>query len=117
MDCGREEPARSGTAALAARHLLGAVLVAAFANSPMLAAVRPAGESARQVLWDGGSARALGRTRRATRSRARAWALRHVLVYALVMCVRSAERRGTAPDGLTFRSGSRGRAAAARTRS
>ncbi|MFR0355694.1 ergothioneine biosynthesis glutamate--cysteine ligase EgtA [Streptomyces sediminimaris] len=101
LDAGYEEPGPLGHGRrwwLA--HQLGAVLVAAFANSP-LAGRRPTGwRSTRQSLWlDIGPGRAgappLDRDPR------RAWA-RHVLD-APVMCVRRDDGPWDVPEGLTFR--------------
>ncbi|WP_372348656.1 hypothetical protein [Streptomyces sp. KL116D] len=94
------------------------MLVAAFANSPMLRG-RPTGwrVPARQVPvgWPIGSERS--GAARAT-SRARAWALQHVLVYAARDACAAPSGRGTAPDGPDLPPVARGgRAAAARTRS
>ncbi|MGW7266045.1 ergothioneine biosynthesis glutamate--cysteine ligase EgtA [Streptomyces sp. NPDC054842] len=105
LDAGHEEPGPLGHGRrwwLA--HQLGAVLVAAFANSPM-AAGRPTGwRSTRQSLWaamDPGRscAPSLAGDPRA------AWA-RHVLD-APVMCVRNADGPWSVPEGLTFRAWTR----------
>ncbi|WP_309094292.1 ergothioneine biosynthesis glutamate--cysteine ligase EgtA [Streptomyces sp.] len=81
-------------------HHLGAVLVAAFANSP-LAGHRPTGWlSTRQLLWTRiGAGRAGGPPLDADPRGA--WA-RHVLD-APVMCVRHEGAPWEVPDGLTFR--------------
>ncbi|MEV6170734.1 ergothioneine biosynthesis glutamate--cysteine ligase EgtA [Streptomyces sp. NPDC051954] len=101
LDAGYEEPGPLGHGRrwwLA--HQLGAVLLAAFANSP-LAARRPTGwRSTRQLLWiEIGAGRAgappLDGDPRAT------WA-RHVLD-APVMCVRQDGGPWDVPDGMTFR--------------
>ncbi|MHC3467463.1 ergothioneine biosynthesis glutamate--cysteine ligase EgtA [Streptomyces sp. 7R007] len=101
LDAGYEEPGPLGHGRrwwLA--HQLGAVLVAAFANSP-LAAGRPTGwRSTRQRLWmeigpGRAGAPALDGDPRA------AWA-RHVLD-APVMCVRRDAGPWDVPDGLSFR--------------
>ncbi|MFD1662974.1 ergothioneine biosynthesis glutamate--cysteine ligase EgtA [Streptomyces caeni] len=101
LDAGHEEP---GPLGLGRRwwlaHHLGAVLVAAFAHSP-LARGRPTGwRSTRQSLWtamDPGrsSAPPLGGDPRAS------WA-RHVMD-APVMCVRNAAGPWRVPDGMSFR--------------
>ncbi|MFI6562273.1 ergothioneine biosynthesis glutamate--cysteine ligase EgtA [Streptomyces sp. NPDC050534] len=101
LDAGYEEPGPLGHGRrwwLA--HQLGAVLVAAFANSP-LAGRQPTGwRSTRQLLWlEIGPGRAGappldGDPRRA-------WA-RHVLD-APVMCVRKDDGPWDVPEGLTFR--------------
>ncbi|MET7598189.1 ergothioneine biosynthesis glutamate--cysteine ligase EgtA [Streptomyces sp. NPDC004082] len=105
LDAGYEEPGPLGHGRrwwLA--HQLGAVLVAAFANSPM-AAGRPTGwRSTRQSLWaamDPGrsGAPSLAGDPRAT------WA-RHVLD-APVMCVRNPDGPWSTPEGLTFRAWTR----------
>ncbi|MFI1164592.1 ergothioneine biosynthesis glutamate--cysteine ligase EgtA [Streptomyces sp. NPDC020801] len=101
VDAGHEEPGPLGHGRrwwLA--HQLGAVLVAAFANSPLVGQ-RPTGwRSTRQLLWAKiGPGRAgappLGGDPRTT------WA-RHVLD-APVMCVRSDDGPWDVPEGLTFR--------------
>ncbi|MFI5960751.1 ergothioneine biosynthesis glutamate--cysteine ligase EgtA [Streptomyces asoensis] len=101
LDAGYEEP---GPLGLGRRwwlaHTLGAVLVAAFANSPLLAGSPTGWRSTRQLLWtEIGAGRAGGpaldgdpRT---------AWA-RHVLD-APVMCVRREDGPWEVPDRLTFR--------------
>lgn len=106
VDAGHEEPGPLGHGRrwwLA--HQLGPVLVAAFANSPLVAG-RPTGWlSTRQLLWmeiDPGRAGAppLDAEPRA------AWA-RHVLD-APVMCVRRDDGPWEVPEGLTFREWVRG---------
>ncbi|MEU5765491.1 ergothioneine biosynthesis glutamate--cysteine ligase EgtA [Streptomyces asoensis] len=101
LDAGHEEP---GPLGLGRRwwlaHTLGAVLVAAFANSPLLAGSPTGWRSTRQLLWtEIGAGRAGGpaldgdpRT---------AWA-RHVLD-APVMCVRREDGPWEVPERLTFR--------------
>ncbi|MFD5073799.1 ergothioneine biosynthesis glutamate--cysteine ligase EgtA [Streptomyces sp. NPDC058371] len=101
LDAGHEEPGPLGHGRrwwLA--HQLGAVLVAAFAHSPMAAGRHTGWRSTRQSLWaamDPGrsSAPALGGDPRV------AWA-RHVLD-APVMCVRAPKGAWDVPEGLTFR--------------
>ncbi|MGW5650437.1 ergothioneine biosynthesis glutamate--cysteine ligase EgtA [Streptomyces humi] len=101
LDAGHEEPGPLGhTRRWWLAHQLGPVLVAAFANSPLVER-RPTGwVSTRQLLWmeiDAGRAGAppLDGDPRA------AWA-RHVLD-APVMCVRRDRGPWEVPDGLTFR--------------
>ncbi|MEN3584272.1 ergothioneine biosynthesis glutamate--cysteine ligase EgtA [Streptomyces sp. ZYX-F-203] len=107
LDAGHEEPGPLGHVRrwwLA--HLLGAVLVAAFANSP-LAGRRPSGWlSTRQLRWTQiGTARA-GGPALDTDPRG-SWA-RHVLE-SPVMCVRAGDREPwEVPEGLTFRDWVRG---------
>ncbi|MGW3286322.1 ergothioneine biosynthesis glutamate--cysteine ligase EgtA [Streptomyces sp. NPDC001002] len=101
LDAGYEEP---GPLGLGRRwwlaHQLGAVLVAAFANSP-LATRRPTGwRSTRQLLWtEIGPGRAGGPA--LDGAPRESWA-RHVLD-APVMCVRREEGPWDVPEGLTFR--------------
>ncbi|MEV5427712.1 ergothioneine biosynthesis glutamate--cysteine ligase EgtA [Streptomyces sp. NPDC052701] len=108
VDAGYEEP---GTLGHVRRwwlaHQLGAVLVAAFANSPM-AARRPTGWlSTRQLRWaEIGAGRAGGPPLDADPRGA--WA-RHVLD-APVMCVRRDDGPWEVPEGLTFREWTRSRA-------
>lgn len=101
VDAGHEEPGPLGHGRrwwLA--HHLGAVLVAAFAHSPLVAR-RPTGWlSTRQLMWmeigpGRAGAPALNGSPRT------AWA-RHVLD-APVMCVRHEDGPWEVPDGLTFR--------------
>ncbi|MFF8352126.1 ergothioneine biosynthesis glutamate--cysteine ligase EgtA [Streptomyces chartreusis] len=108
LDAGYEEPGPLGHGRrwwLA--HQLGAVLVAAFANSP-LAGREPTGWlSTRQLLWmeigpDRAGAPPLNGDPRA------AWA-RHV-VDAPVMCVRQDGGAWDVPEGLSFREWTRSRA-------
>ncbi|MER5972582.1 ergothioneine biosynthesis glutamate--cysteine ligase EgtA [Streptomyces sp. NPDC002055] len=101
LDAGHEEPGPLGYARRwRLAHLLGAVLVAAFANSPLREG-RPTGwRSTRQAVWaelDPGRSLAPpdGRAPRA------AWT-RYVLD-APVMCVRCDEGPWSVPEGLTFR--------------
>ncbi|WP_128380725.1 ergothioneine biosynthesis glutamate--cysteine ligase EgtA [Streptomyces cavernae] len=101
LDAGYEEPGPLGHARrwwLA--HQLGAVLVGAFANSPMARGRYTGWRSTRQSLWaalDPGrsSAPPLGGPPR------NAWA-RHVLD-APVMCVRAEDGPWHVPEGLSFR--------------
>ncbi|WP_282701673.1 ergothioneine biosynthesis glutamate--cysteine ligase EgtA [Streptomyces sp. CC219B] len=101
LDAGLEEPGPLGHVRrwwLA--HQLGAVLVAAFANSP-LAGNEPTGWlSTRQLLWTEIGADRAGAPPLDDDPRA-AWA-RHVLD-APVMCVRQDSGPWEVPEGLTFR--------------
>ncbi|MGW5637439.1 ergothioneine biosynthesis glutamate--cysteine ligase EgtA [Streptomyces sp. NPDC003832] len=101
LDAGHEEPGPLGHVRrwwLA--HQLGAVLVAAFANSP-LAGNEPTGwRSTRQLLWMEIGAGRAGAPPLDGDPRA-AWA-RHVLD-APVMCVRRETGPWEVPEGLTFR--------------
>ncbi|WAZ25636.1 ergothioneine biosynthesis glutamate--cysteine ligase EgtA [Streptomyces cinnabarinus] len=101
LDAGHEEPGPLGHVRrwwLA--HQLGAVLVAAFANSP-LAGNEPTGwRSTRQLLWMEIGAGRAGAPPLDGDPRA-AWA-RHVLD-APVMCVRQDQGPWEVPEGLTFR--------------
>ncbi|MDT0467891.1 ergothioneine biosynthesis glutamate--cysteine ligase EgtA [Streptomyces gibsoniae] len=101
LDAGYEEPGPLGHGRrwwLA--HQLGAVLVAAFANSP-LSRGRPTGwRSTRQSLWAAMDPGRSGAPPLVGDPRA-AWA-RHV-VDAPVMCVRGGPGPWPVPDGLTFR--------------
>ncbi|WP_406723914.1 ergothioneine biosynthesis glutamate--cysteine ligase EgtA [Streptomyces sp. GD-15H] len=114
LDAGYEEPGVLGHVRrwwLA--HQLGAVLVAAFANSP-LAGHRPTGWlSTRQLRWTQiGTGRAGGPV---LNSDPRAAWVRHVLD-APVMCVRRDGGPWDVPEGLTFREWTRSRAPRAPTR-
>ncbi|MEV0692152.1 ergothioneine biosynthesis glutamate--cysteine ligase EgtA [Streptomyces sp. NPDC050388] len=114
LDAGYEEPGPLGHVRrwwLA--HQLGAVLLAAFANSP-LAGHRPTGWlSTRQLRWAQiGTGRAGGPVLDSD-PRA-AWA-RHVLD-APVMCVRRDGGRWDVPEGLSFREWTRSRVPRAPTR-
>jgi glutamate--cysteine ligase len=108
LDAGQEEP---GPLGLGRRwwlaHQLGAVLVAAFANSP-LAGSEPTGWlSSRQLLWMEIGADRAGAPAPDTDPRT-AWT-RHVLD-APVMCVRRESGPWDVPDGLSFREWTRARA-------
>ncbi|MEU3885178.1 ergothioneine biosynthesis glutamate--cysteine ligase EgtA [Streptomyces sp. NPDC029041] len=101
LDAGHEEP---GPLGLVRRwwlaHHLGAVLVAAFANSP-LAGNRPTGWlSTRQLMWTRIGAGRAGGPRLDTDPRG-AWT-EHVLD-SPVMCVRRDGGPWDVPEGLTFR--------------
>ncbi|MEV0844391.1 ergothioneine biosynthesis glutamate--cysteine ligase EgtA [Streptomyces sp. NPDC049954] len=101
LDAGHEEP---GPLGLGHRwrlaHLLGPVLVAAFANSPYLGGRRTGWRSTRQALWadiEPGRSAAPPVTDRPHE----AWAA-HVLDTP-VMCVRSESGPWPVPEGLTLR--------------
>ncbi|MEV6548527.1 ergothioneine biosynthesis glutamate--cysteine ligase EgtA [Streptomyces sp. NPDC051597] len=101
LDAGYEEPGPLGFGRRwRMAHLLGAVLVAAFANSPRQEGRTTGWRSSRQAVWtDIDPVRALAPPLDAE-PRA-AWAA-HVLD-APVMCVRSDGPAWDAPEGLTFR--------------
>lgn len=105
LDAGYEEPGPLGHGRrwwLA--HQLGAVLVAAFANSPLVAGEPTGWLSTRQLLWTQiGPGRAGAPPAGEPRA---AWA-RHVLD-APVMCVRLDDAPWEVPEGLTFRDWIRG---------
>ncbi|MFD9139332.1 ergothioneine biosynthesis glutamate--cysteine ligase EgtA [[Kitasatospora] papulosa] len=106
LDAGEEEPGPLGYGRRwQLGHLLGAVLVAAFANSPFRQGRRTGWQSTRQALWaDLDPARTLApQGRLAPRD---AWAA-HVLATP-VMCVRNAEGPWDVPEALTFRDWIRG---------
>jgi glutamate--cysteine ligase len=107
VDAGHEEPGPLGHRRrwwLA--HQLGAVLVAAFANSPLLGREPTGWMSTRQLMWmDIGAGRA-GAPPLDGDPRA-AWA-RHVLD-SPVMCVRHDSGPWEVPEGLTFREWTRSR--------
>ncbi|MFI6034845.1 ergothioneine biosynthesis glutamate--cysteine ligase EgtA [Streptomyces sp. NPDC051315] len=101
LDAGYEEPGPLGYERrwwLA--HTLGAVLVAAFANSPLLAGAPTGWRSTRQLLWTEIGAGRAGAPDPDTEPRA-AWS-RHVLD-SPVMCVRRDSGPWDVPDGMTFR--------------
>ncbi|UYQ65954.1 ergothioneine biosynthesis glutamate--cysteine ligase EgtA [Streptomyces peucetius] len=101
LDTGEEEPGPLGhSRRWRLAHLLGAVLLAAFANSPVLAGRRTGWRSTRQAVWNmldpvRPMAPPLEAEPRA------AWTA-HVLD-APVMCVRTPEGPWPLPDRLTFR--------------
>ncbi|MFF6803765.1 ergothioneine biosynthesis glutamate--cysteine ligase EgtA [Streptomyces sp. NPDC012616] len=101
LDAGYEEPGPLGHGRRWwLSHTLGAVLVAAFANSPLLGGAPTGWRSTRQLLWmEIGAGRAGGPAMDGD-PRA-AWA-RHVLD-APVMCVRRGDGAWEVPDRLTFR--------------
>ncbi|MEU0132961.1 ergothioneine biosynthesis glutamate--cysteine ligase EgtA [Streptomyces sp. NPDC006296] len=106
LDAGEEEPGPLGYGRRwQLGHLLGAVLVAAFANSPFRQGRRTGWRSTRQSLWaDLDPARTLApQGRLAPRD---AWAS-HVLDTP-VMCVRTADGPWHVPEALTFRDWIRG---------
>lgn len=101
LDAGYEEPGPLGFGRRwRLAHLLGAVLVAAFANSPWQEGRRTGWRSSRQAVWTAiDPVRSLAPPLDAE-PRA-AWAA-HVLDTP-VMCVRSDDGPWDAPEGLTFR--------------
>ncbi|SDL04112.1 ergothioneine biosynthesis glutamate--cysteine ligase EgtA [Streptomyces indicus] len=106
LDAGYEEPGPLGhRRRWVLAHLLGAVLVAAFANSPVLSGRSTGRRSSRQWLWERIDAGRSGAPPLDAEPRT-AWA-RHVLD-APVMCVRAEEGPWLVPDGLGFREWVRG---------
>ncbi|MET7367799.1 ergothioneine biosynthesis glutamate--cysteine ligase EgtA [Streptomyces sp. NPDC005566] len=106
LDAGEEEPGPLGYGRRwQLGHLLGAVLVAAFANSPFREGRRSGWRSTRQSLWaDLDPARTLAPSGRlAPRD---AWAA-HALDTP-VMCIRDGDAPWAVPDGLTLRDWIRG---------
>ncbi|MFJ9021923.1 ergothioneine biosynthesis glutamate--cysteine ligase EgtA [Streptomyces sp. NPDC102259] len=101
LDAGHEEPGPLGHGRRWwLSHTLGAVLVAAFANSPLLGGASTGWRSTRQLLWtEIGAGRAGGPVLNGDPRTA--WA-RHVLD-APVMCVRRDSGPWDVPDRLTFR--------------
>ncbi|HWU09846.1 MAG TPA: ergothioneine biosynthesis glutamate--cysteine ligase EgtA [Streptomyces sp.] len=106
LDAGEEEPGPLGYGRRwQLGHLLGAVLVAAFANSPFQRGRRTGWRSTRQALWaDLDPHRTLAP--RGLLSPRESWAS-HVLATP-VMCVRTGDGPWGVPDGLTFRDWIRG---------
>ncbi|MFD4552509.1 ergothioneine biosynthesis glutamate--cysteine ligase EgtA [Streptomyces sp. NPDC058467] len=101
LDAGYEEPGPLGHGRrwwLA--HQLGAVLVAAFAHSPLAQGRHTGWRSTRQSLWAAMDPGRSSAPPQGTDPRA-AWA-RHVLD-APVMCVRAPSGPWDVPDGMTFR--------------
>ncbi|MFE4171748.1 ergothioneine biosynthesis glutamate--cysteine ligase EgtA [Streptomyces sp. NPDC056909] len=101
LDAGHEEPGPLGYGRRwQLAHLLGAVLVAAFANSPMRER-RPTGwRSTRQALW--AQLDPARTTAPSARHEPRAgWAA--LALDAPVMCIRAPKGPWTVPEGLTFR--------------
>ncbi|MER7949819.1 ergothioneine biosynthesis glutamate--cysteine ligase EgtA [Streptomyces sp. NPDC096079] len=101
LDAGLEEPGPLGYhRRWQLAHLLGAVLVAAFANSPVHGGRRTGWRSTRQALWaDLDPLRALAPS---PDGEPRAEWAAHVLDTP-VMCVRADEGPWAVPEGLTFR--------------
>ncbi|WP_329378218.1 ergothioneine biosynthesis glutamate--cysteine ligase EgtA [Streptomyces sp. NBC_01716] len=101
LDAGTEEPGPLGYGRRwQLAHLLGAVLVAAFANSPVQARRVTGWRSTRQALWtDLDPARTNSPDLR--REPRAAWAA--YVLDAPVMCVRTAAGPWGVPEGLTFR--------------
>ncbi|MFK0225075.1 ergothioneine biosynthesis glutamate--cysteine ligase EgtA [Streptomyces sp. NPDC090303] len=101
LDAGLEEPGPLGYhRRWQLAHLLGAVLVAAFANSPVHGGRRTGWRSTRQALWtDLDPLRALAPS---PDGEPRAEWAAHVLDTP-VMCVRAEEGPWAVPEGLTFR--------------
>jgi glutamate--cysteine ligase len=101
LDAGYEEPGPLGHGRRWwLSHTLGAVLVAAFANSPLLAGAATGWRSTRQLLWTEIGAGRAGAPALDGDPRT-AWA-RHVLD-APVMCVRRDGAPWDVPERLTFR--------------
>ncbi|MFJ9038904.1 ergothioneine biosynthesis glutamate--cysteine ligase EgtA [Streptomyces sp. NPDC102406] len=106
LDAGHEEPGPLGHGRRwRLAHLLGPVLVAAFANSPMLSGRSTGWRSTRQWLWESIDVGRSGAPPLDGDPRS-AWA-RHVLD-APVMCVRSDSGPWHVPEGLSFREWTRG---------
>ncbi|MFF5563284.1 ergothioneine biosynthesis glutamate--cysteine ligase EgtA [Streptomyces sp. NPDC012623] len=101
LDAGHEEPGPLGYARRwRLAHLLGAVLVAAFANSSVREGSPTGWRSTRQALWSELDPARTGAPAAHHEPRA-GWAA-HALD-APVMCVRTPEGPWTVPEGLTFR--------------
>ncbi|WP_413104852.1 ergothioneine biosynthesis glutamate--cysteine ligase EgtA [Streptomyces sp. Inha503] len=101
VDAGHEEPGPLGMARRwRLAHLLGAVLTAAFANSPLRQG-RPTGyRSTRQALW---TAMEPGRTHAPADGRDPRTAWAHYVLDAPVMAIRDEKAPWTVPSGVTFR--------------
>ncbi|GHJ42143.1 ergothioneine biosynthesis glutamate--cysteine ligase EgtA [Streptomyces sp. TS71-3] len=105
VDAGYEEPGPLGHGRRwRLAHLLGPVLVAAFANSPLIGGLPSGWRSTRQALWAGiepgrSAAPGLDQEPRA------AWARR--ALDAPVMCVRGDDGPWLVPEGLSFRAWAR----------
>lgn len=106
LDAGEEEPGPLGYGRRwQLAHLLGAVLVAAFANSPFRQGRATGWRSTRQALWaDLDPARSLAPS--GLLAPRDAW-VAHALDTP-VMCIRGDEGPWEVPDGLTFRAWTRG---------
>lgn len=105
LDAGYEEPGPLGlTRRWWLAHSLGAVLVAAFANSPLLGGEPTGWRSTRQLLWTQIGAGRAGGPDLTARPR-EAWT-RHVLD-APVMCLRREHGPWDVPEDLTFRAWTR----------
>lgn len=106
LDAGTEEPGPLGYARRwQLAHLLGAVLVAVFANSPYQHGRRTAWNSTRQSLWAGLDPwRTLAPPGHLPPREA--WA--EYVLDTPVLCVRSEQGPWTVPEGLTFRQWIRG---------
>ncbi|MFH8798579.1 ergothioneine biosynthesis glutamate--cysteine ligase EgtA [Streptomyces sp. NPDC017936] len=101
LDAGFEEPGPLGHGRRWwLGHTLGAVLVAAFANSPVLDGAPTGWRSSRQLLWTEIGADRAGAPDLGAEPRG-AWARR--VLDAPVMCVRRDSGPWDVPDGLTFR--------------
>ncbi|MFI5756298.1 ergothioneine biosynthesis glutamate--cysteine ligase EgtA [Streptomyces sp. NPDC051569] len=101
LDAGHEEPGPLGYGRRwQLAHLLGAVLVAAFANSPLRNGGRTGWRSTRQAMWAqlDPARTAAPPARREPRG---AWTA-HALD-APVMCIRAAKGPWAVPEGLSFR--------------
>ncbi|MFI0235976.1 ergothioneine biosynthesis glutamate--cysteine ligase EgtA [Streptomyces sp. NPDC016845] len=106
LDAGYEEPGPLGFGRRwRLAHLLGPVLVAAFANSPMLSGRSTGWRSTRQLLWDRIAVGRSGAPPLDGEPRA-AWT-RHVLD-APVMCVRTDSGPWHVPEAMSFREWTRG---------
>ncbi|MFF3846922.1 ergothioneine biosynthesis glutamate--cysteine ligase EgtA [Streptomyces sp. NPDC002328] len=101
LDAGHEEPGPLGHGRRwRLAHTLGAVLVAAFANSPLLCGSPTGWRSTRQLLWTRIGPGRAGAPAPHAEPRA-AWSRR--VLDAPVMCVRRDDGPWEVPHGLTFR--------------